>query len=326
MLLAFLGSGCSKRDITLRDDTSDRIRIRLSAELPDTKNAIGSLEDLNALPEKFGIYGADTRRSDATARLGAEWGLLPRMDNVQVAGIDPLGRITLKQDYTYDPDENMWVKFCAYSPYVSNEKTPQGGSYIEAPAAGRAPALHFVLTGKQDLMWASPVIGNKLTVPGGLAFKHLLTQLSFQIVDLTGTMQGHSLEAIIFSGVTTACTVDLETGKMGEWTLPTDDVTLSIPEPVLITGSADIPQALGGEVMLPPGREYFTIRIVTDKDVYRNIRIVPAPPDTQFQAGKAYLITLSFNVSDQPGGNQADIQVGVSLKPWEKGGYGDADV
>lgn len=326
MLLAFLGSGCSKREITLHDDTSDRIRIRLSAELPDTKNAIGSLADLNALPEKFGIYGADTRRSDATVRLGEEWGNTPRMDNVQVAGIDPQGRITLKQDYTYDPDENMWVKFFAYSPYVPEEKTLQDGSYIEAPAAGRAPALHFVLTGKQDLMWASPVTGNKLNVPDGLVFEHLLTQLSFQIVDLAGTMQGHSVEAVIFSGVTTACTVDLETGKMGEWTLPTDDVTLSMPESVPITGSPETPQALGGEVMLPPGREYFTIRVVTDKDVYRNIRIVPAEPEKTFRAGKAYLITLSFNVSDEPGGNRTDIQVGVSLKPWEKGGYGDADV
>lgn len=325
-LLLLALEGCSKRDVVWREETPGLVKIRLSAKVPATKGAVGSLQELDALPEKFGIYGADTRHRDPDSMLGQEWGRPMRMDNVQAAGIDTLGRITLRKDYTYDPDESSWVKFCAYSPYVPSGEKSTGRSYMENPVAGRPPKLHFILNGKQDLMWAPPVAGNKLTVPRGFAFKHLLTQLTFQIVDATGTMKGYSITAITFSGVNTVSTLDLESGEMTEWTSPSNDVTLGIPEPVPITGTPDAPQAVGNEVMLPPGQEYFTIRVVTDKDVYRNIRIVPTEPETQFRAGKAYLITLSFHVGDQPGGNPVDIQVRVALKPWEKGGYGDADV
>lgn len=324
LLTAWL-TGCSDRQI-VRPGEDDRVKIRLSASMSETKGAVGSLEELDALPEKFGIYGADTRRKETAEKLGEEWGDPMRMDNVRAAGIDTLGRVVLERDYIYDPDESSYVKFCAYAPYARSGEGTGGGSYVEKPSAGRAPTLHFRLDGQQDLMWASPVIGNKLTVPRGFVFEHLLTQLRFQIADAAGTMEGYSVRAILFSGVGTHCSVDLETGETGEWTEPSDDITLPIPVPVPITGTPDAPQPVGSEVLLPPGQEYFTVRVVTDKDVYRNIRIVPAEPDKTFRAGKAYLITLSFNVSDQPGGNLTDIEVGVSLKPWEKGGYGDADV
>lgn len=326
LLLSAWLTGCSDRQVVLREGEDERVKIRLSASLSATKGAVGSLEELDALPEKFGIYGADTRLEDAAQTLGEEWGNPMRMDNVRAVGIDTLGRITLERDYTYDRDESSYVKFCAYSPYAPTGKQTAGGSYVESPTAGRAPTLQFALNGRQDLMWAAPVTGNKLTVPRGFVFEHLLTQLRFQIADAAGTMEGYSVKAIIFSGVGTLCSVDLETGEMGEWTAPTDDITLDIPAPVPVTGKPEAPQPLGSEIMLPPGQEYFTIRVVTDRDVYRNIRIRPAEPEKTFRAGKAYLITLSFNVSDQPGGDPTDIKVGVSLKAWEKGGYSDADV
>lgn len=325
LLLAACLTGCSDRQI-VRPGEDERVKIRLSATLSETKGAVGSLEELDALPERFGIYGADTRRKEASGKLGEEWGKPMRMDNVRAAGVDTLGRVVLERDYTYDPDENSYVKFCAYSPYAPSEEGAAGGSYVEGPSAGQAPALYFRLNGQQDLMWASPVIGNKLTVPRGFVFEHLLTQLRFQIADAAGTMEGYSVKAVLFSGIGTRCPVDLETGEMGKWTEPSDDITLTIPAPVPITGTPDTPQPVGSEVLLPPGQEYFIVRVVTDKDVYRNIRIVPAEPEKTFRAGKAYLITLSFNVSDEPGGDPTDIQVGVTLKPWERGGYGDADV
>lgn len=205
----------------------------------------------------------------------------------------------------------MQVKFCAYHPYA-----PLGtaGSNYVSVAAGRAPRLHFTLTGAEDVMVADPVIGSRVLKAPALAFNHALTQFSFQLVNADGFFS-KSLTGIRFKGVNTRSSIDLESGAFATWDTPSDDIeVVSFDTPQPITATKEVPQKVGRQTMLQPGLESFVIEVAFENGA-RSEAIIKPQGDRTFEAGKSYLITLRFS-------GKVVFVASASVTPWGSGAYG----
>ena len=98
------------------------------------------------------------------------------------------------------PEEESSVEFCAYHPYAPVGTSSEGRFFVEAPASGHAPVLHFSLSGREDVMFATPVTGSRNSRPQGLEFRHVLTQLRFQVIDSYASLNEVSLRGISLLG------------------------------------------------------------------------------------------------------------------------------
>ncbi len=310
-------AGCStKEDL----DTRGEIRLGVANA---TRAAIDNVSDLATLAgDNIGIYGVKTAAHSSDK--GADWtdavfsetapeagGLI--MNNVQTSSIDADGRIHWAGTYYYPLDENTGVKFCAYHPFTAN---------VTAPAAGQAPVANFTLTGAEDLMYATPVVGWRTkTDATNLHFNHVLTQLTFVLSDAEGNFVGKNLEAIKFTGVNTTGKMNIETGEISDWATPAELSVggiatggVEITETVKTTG-----QAVGSEIMLQPGLASFLITVTIDGTEYKDIRIRPNAPAMKFEDGKSYEITLIFK-------EKKEIGVSATVEDWKFGGTGYGEV
>ena len=206
--------------------------------------------------------------------------------------------------YYYPLEEDRSVEFCAYHPYAAAGS--DGDCFVEAPAPGKAPALHFTLSGQEDVMCAEPVIGSRSRVPGPLEFRHVLTQLRLRLVDPEGAFAGETLDEIALLDVNTTGVMDVETGALGAWGDPAE---LAVPgiETVPITGSEELPQEVGGEVMLQPGLSSFVIRVVTSRGSYDRVVIRPTSVIGTFRP-------------------LTGISLSATVVPWQMGGTGSGVV
>lgn len=288
---------------------SDVIRLGVK---PDayTRASVNDVTGLVAVGNKIGVYGVKTKESNAFDLLSDDWILAPLMNNVCTKSIDTDGKMIFSEIYTYSDERN--VKFCAYYPYAKVGTT--GANYIEA-IEGQAPLLHFTLTGEEDVMYSTPVMGSRTSPDKVLLFNHALTQLRFKLVDANGIMTNAKVSGISFDGVNTTSTLNIETGELGTWGIPSNDIKVRTSYPFSVNGQelADV------KVMLQPGLPNFTLNIATDKNgTYSGIKIKPDKTAT-FEAGTSYLITLTFL-------DKTEMFAKATVQPWVMGGYGEGIV
>lgn len=309
---------------TEREALSPEGIIRLGAGTNDysgmtTRASVNDLKGLSAVGDCVGIYGVVTGRTDAAgALLTDEWRATPLMDNVRTTGIDAAtGVLSWDGTYAYPLEADKSVKFCVYHPYAASDAG--SGNYVEA-APGASPVLHFKLTGAEDVMWVQPVTGSRQQAPGALVFDHKLTQLRFRLVDEEGNYAGTRVTGMTFNGVNTVSTLGIETGELGEWSVPSDAVAFPLKTPVEVTGTSAKPQVLEGEVMLQPGQPVFRMTVTTDnKGVFRQVEIRPTGGETAFAAGRSYLVTLTFR-------ERTAVALSAVVTPWVMAGYGEGTV
>lgn len=323
LLAGLLLCGCTEQQAWDADGL-----IRLGAK-PDiyTRASVNDLAGLSAVGNKVGVYGVVTQREDAASSLlTEEWGTAPLMNNVRTSAIDAAtGALSWEGAYAYPLEEGRLVKFCVYHPHAEvaagdGEATGiVGGNYVEVPEKS-SPVLHFNLTGAEDVMWVKPVVGSRTTPPAALVFDHLLTQLRFRLTDDEGNFADTKITGLLFNAVNTVSTLNLEDGKLGEWSTPSDAVAFPLPAPVNITGKSDAPQNLQGEVMLQPGLPEFRMTVKTDnKGDFPNAVIRPTGGETVFAAGHSYMITLKFR-------ERTPIALSAIVTPWVMDGTGEGTV
>lgn len=269
-----------------------------------TRAPINTISDLAQNGDKVGIYGVITGHPQASSLLTYEWDEPLLMNNIQTRAIDLQGSVVLPDTYLYPINEKEYVKFMAYYPY----------SQTAAP-----PYVPLSATGQNEILWADPVTGNRLIPFIGLNFNHSLTQLRFAIADASGAMSGISIHDLTFTGTNTRSTLNVETGRFGEWTHPVDTLSINLPEPVIITGTPASPQMIGESVLLQPDLESFTIFIQSSLHTFPNVTITPSLPDTRFEAGRSYLITITFY-------NEAIFNTKATIIPWQNAGTGDSNI
>lgn len=175
--------GCSRTE----GERNSQTEIRLGTK--GVTRAVNTLGDLSDVGDRIGIYGVRIAGTSAGASGKESWGNELVMDNVRTSDVDPsTGSIGWAGHYYYPLEEDRSVEFCAYHPYAAAGS--DGDCFVEASAPGKAPALHFTLSGQEDVMCAEPVIGSRSRVPGPLEFRHVLTQLRFRLVDPEGAFAG----------------------------------------------------------------------------------------------------------------------------------------
>lgn len=305
-LALVLFASCTQNEM----EGSDQIRLGVKSDAY-TRASVNDVTGLVAVGNKIGVYGVKTKESNASDLLSDDWILAPLMNNVCTKSIDTDGKMFFSEIYTYSDEQN--VKFCAYYPYAKVGTT--GANYVEV-AQGKAPLLHFTLTGEEDVMYSTPVMGSR-TSPDNkvLLFNHALTQLRFKLVDANGIMTDAKVTRISFEGANTTSTLNIETGEFGVWGTPSNDIKVKTDYPFSVKGQelADV------KVMLQPGLSNFTLNIATDKNgTYAGIKIKPDRTAT-FEAGTSYLITLTFL-------DKTEMFAKATVQPWVMGGYGEGIV
>lgn len=307
--------GCTKEQPAVSQEGVIRLGVRSATR------AVNTLEDLSKVGDRIGIVAVGTTLEEPGRPAdGSHWGKTPLMDNVRTTSVDPAsGAISWQGVYYYPAQSLEYVEFCAYHPYGASGAADQA-TWLEPGAAGRAPQLHFTLSGREDVMFATPVFGRYDTAPASLEFRHVLTQLRFQLVDAYGAMGDVSIRAVTLLGVNRSAVLDIENGELSAWSNP-GEVPLEDVTEAPITGTPSSPQALGREVMLQPGQESFTLRVETSAETFEQVEIHPTSsiggvPESAFAAGRSYLITLTFK-------KQIGIVASATVVPWILAGSGE---
>ena len=276
----------------------EKVEIKLSAGTigVETKAPIINLEGLANSDKKIGIYAID----------GTGWTATPRIAN-QSSSTNTSGDITFDDSKKYYYPGTGDVNFYAYFPYE--------GTNITAPGEGTAPSVSFTITGQEDLMYATPVSGNKTTPPANaLKFNHALTQIQFKVK--AGSIPNDvTLTSIKVTGVNDQCKMEIATGTLSEW-----KKSGSATFDASVTGTPTIGNeaAAGSPIMLQPEQTSFTIEVVTSMGTYSGISITPTGSDSEFTAGKSYDVLLTFNATE--------IAVKAEVTAWTSGGTGEGTV
>lgn len=275
-----------------------------------TRGAVNDLKALSADGANVGVYAVATANTDATQSTLTDWTATPRMDNVKTTAINAQGMMSWANPelYFYPKNEaKNSVRFFAYYPVAAATAT--------APTASTSAKQAFTLTGDEDVMWATPVIGTRTEPAPALNFGHKLTQFTFVLVDSENrfnTTNGAITDLSIAAN--TKVTMDVETGVLSGWGT---EASLDVIKGQSLTIDAT-PLPLEKVLMLEPGKASFNVTLKAagkgSGAVIKESKIMPNS-DTTFELGKHYVITLSLS------GNVL-IQLGAKVEPWLEGNSG----
>lgn len=302
-------SSCIKED-SAKEIASAKITLGVNADEYETR-AINTLSDLEKIGDQIGIYGV------------TNWSEPAVMQNVRTTGVSAqTGMLYWEGSYYYPYHQQ--VRFYSYYPYAA--KGEEGDNYMEEPA-GSSPILHFTITGKEDLMYADPVVGSDNSPPASLAYNHLLTQFHFVLID-EGDFSETKIKRITFMAVKTHSTLHIENGELGDWSRY-QSIIFPSSYPIQITGTEDSPQVIPGNIILQPGLKKMYIEIeTTDKGTFSAVSITPLD-ESVFAAGRSYEITLKF-LKNKDGDGGENVEVGIKaaawVTPWKDGGDGSGSV
>ena len=279
-----------------------------------TRAAINDLAGLSASTAGVGVFGQATTASTANTVITTEWSASPLMANVKTTGVDATTGLMSwdnPENYVYPKAAPLNVKFFAYHPYAATGTT--GANYVKASAVGVAPSLHFTLTGDEDLMWATPVLGSRTQPASALKFNHQLTQMTFKLVDGEGNFADPITSVSISSN--TVGDMNLETGAISNWATP-KPMMLNTGNIDMKTQATDKEYTLPKTVMVQPDQASFEISLIAGGNKTATIKPIG---DATFKAGKAYLITLRLS-------GEVPVQMSAEVIPWVTGGTGEGVV
>ena len=164
--------------------------------------------------------------------------------------------------------------------------------------------------GTDDVLLAGEVSGSKSDRENKvLAFEHLATQLKFVVKAGTGLAAGTKLTKIELKNVEVPSGINLATNAL----LTSSKNALSVPDidGNLVIGTTAAGDDAGSPLMIvPPTGKTVTLKVATSAAEFDNI-VATIDGDDNFQAGKAYTITLTFD--------QKNIELSATLAEWSDG-------
>lgn len=293
----------------------EEIRLGVKNSSFSARASVNDLTQLSAVGDQVGVFGVLTENYSPSVILTDEWNAPLLLNNIRTTAIDPqTGSINWAGNYFYPNDNQQYVKFCAYYPYAP---ASGAGNFIQQ-LPDQAPLLRFTITGAEDIMYATPVNGSVSVDPGVLSFNHVLTQFHFRLMDEQGTFQNTRITRLAFENVNTSSSMNIETGRLGEWTTPVSSLAFDTNYPVTVTSAPGSHQVLTGEIMLQPGMSEYRVTMETDnRGTFTGIVIKPTGENI-FRVGKSYMITLILRATA--------IGITASVTPWEWGGTGEGIV
>lgn len=199
----------------------------------------------------------------------------------------------------YSSDVNKYTYLIGYH--------PNSGTFSNVDGS-----VTFNITGKEDIMYASVVNGNKETnkatnVDDRLLqpeFKHLLAQLKIQVEgNAAAATAWGKIKSINVKSVRTELKLNAKEGTLTEGTTATQNIKLirTNEDPIAIPVTAE---SIGYSMVLPRTEQYFLV-IETENVASREVAInipedtaEPARATNATRAGEAYTITLTFSASE----------------------------
>lgn len=199
--------------------------------------------------------------------------------------------VTLDEPQVYNPDDDMKTYMQAWYP----QGTLNAGIVTFANADGT-----------NDAMLAAPIYGSKWDNTGKeLVFTHATTQIKFVVKAGTSLTDAVNIRSI------TIHDAQVPTG----FNLATPEVTYAaaadLAVPNLTEAAIGTEAAAGDAVMIKPMTgNTLTLDIVTSATTHENV-VATIDGDTDFQAGKAYTITLTFE--------QEAVNLTATVTEWTAG-------
>lgn len=226
-------------------------------------------------------------------------GITPTTHEASIAATT--GTIDFTTKPYYSSDATKYTYLIGYHPKTGSTFSSEDGS------------ITFNITGKQDIMYASVVNGNKETNKATEAakrllqpeFKHLLAQLKIEVKgDAAAAAAWGAISSISVKEAKTDLKLDAKTGALGEGATAPQNIKLIRDNDTPI----DIPESAtsAGYSMVLPRTAQYSLVIVTDKVSSREVAInipadnatSPARAENETRAGEAYNITLTFRASE----------------------------
>ena len=168
--------------------------------------------------------------------------------------------------------------------------------------------------GSVDAMLATAINGSKNDATGkNFTFKHMTTQLKFEVKAGEGLANDTKIKSIKVKGVTLPTGFDLTTDAV-TWDTATKDLSAGVKEAV-ITSEA---KAAGTPVMIKPFTgKTVKLDIETSNATFTDVTAT-IDGNSNFEAGKAYTITLTFK--------QKSVALSATVTAWNTGtGTGDVE-
>lgn len=164
--------------------------------------------------------------------------------------------------------------------------------------------------GTDDVLLASEVSGSKSDRENKvLAFEHLATQLKFVVKAGQGLAADTKLTKIELKNVEVPSGINLATDAL----LSSSKNVLAVPgiDGNLVIGTTVTGDPAGSPLMIvPPTGKTVTLKVATSAAEFDDI-VATIDGDDNFQAGKAYTITLTFD--------QKNIELSATLAEWSAG-------
>lgn len=276
-LVALLG-GCQDTDVS--EDWQRQVPIELRAVAPDLSAQTKAAEGFSFKTSVF----CSTRKGDY-AGLGEEiagkWKEYEWSENTEVVSTKPegMGDVTLTNKYYPRYGDNVYL--VAVSPQKED--------------ANKDGTLSYALTGKEDLMYAAEISGNRWEVSrlGSLTYVHLLTQLVFKAKKHEAGGLDVKVTKITVKNVPTTVSLPLATGEAAF--SGTSEVDLTIADATV--NSAETPTDLGCLYLPPlPKSDDAQITIETSIGTFSDVSITMSgtKPEGNFQAGVSHEIMLDI--------------------------------
>ncbi|WP_281670563.1 fimbrillin family protein [Rikenella microfusus] len=288
MALAAL-TGCSKNGAHTAN-TDDRVPVRLGAGVEVQAKA----------PVNTGMSFEAAVAAWETSAPTVDYGAATAWRQTVTITADPTAAQTVVLDPAryYRPDPAVRTYIHAWYP----AGTWNGDGTVSIDAQG----------GETDPMIAPQVSGSsKDNGEKNLAFSHPTTQIKFMVAAGEGLAAGTRIEGITIKDAVLPTGFDLNAGSVTYAASAAD-----LPVPGLVAAEIGTAAPAGHPVMIRPiDRSFFFVDVAVSGYVFRDVRVDVAAPDTRFEAGKAYTITLTVR--------QREISLKATTAEWDyKGGGG----
>lgn len=284
-MAALLEGGCQDSDVP-GSQQPEEVPIELKVVAPGLSTwtkaeSSASFQTTVFCSTREGDYAA--LGQDASGKWKAyEWAL--------ATDVTSSGEVTLADKYYPPYGDNVYL--VAVSPQITD--TDDDGT------------LSYTLTGKEDLMYAPEIFGNRWEVSrlGTLTYQHLLTQLVFKARKREAGGLEVKVKKITVKGVAATVTIPLATGEAtfaGSGTPANlSDITLDLQEGKNVGASQTEAIDLGC-LYLPPFPQASEAKITVETSIGTFTDVSITMGDTQeadnFAAGVSHVITL--DISDQ---------------------------
>lgn len=280
-------------------DNGEPVAITLSAGVEATVEA-NTRAVLSSGTFNARIFGWEAAAKPDYATADTTWSVVSSSINVESST-----SLTLNKYYNLSKDVSTYMKACY----------PNEGTFKDGVFTFTSPDED----GSLDVLYADEISGNRSQAAGVLTFKHLLTQLKFNVKAGVGMPTNTQIVSITLNSAAVPTGINLSEVGGALTTKAVTNLKVSNIETKLIP---DAGVAVGDPLMIAPisGKTIVLTVVTTDgtnQSTYNNVQVTVVGDDAGFVAGKAYEITITF---------KEKISVSASVTKWDTDGVAGGEV